>query len=800
MKNHSIRWLSLFWIVLCCSAQGEILSGTVKDPQGQPVPGVIINLYARVGGGGGFTTNSDSAGVYHFDGLPAGDYILRASAEGFADLLVDHLHLDPHAAQLRDLQLKLAGVREEVVVTASSTPQTPEEVSKAITTIDASEAEERNVLGLADAVDLAPGVRVPQLGGPGSLVTIRIRGMRDQDTAILIDGLRIRDASATQGDASALIEDLLFTDAQRIEVMSGSGSSLYGTDAIGGVVNVITDPGGGRTRGSLLLEGGSLGTGRARAQLAGGLKADSIQYSLGLSQVYVADGVNGDSPFRDTNAQGRITFPLAPWARLTVRLFAGNSFAKVGGEPDIIGNPAGNVTPAIPLPENLLRLYEQGVPLSSLNVGDATFIPAPDNPDATRAARFLDGALILSGQPAPSLDYSLSYQTLTTSRRYGDGPAGVGYQPDGSTRSLYDGRIQTVNAHLTYRLGSLQLLTGGYEFENENYANDNSDTSALASNSGTNVTQNSHSLFVQDQIRLFDGRLQLSGAFRAQYFNLSTPLFNPASSAPFQGISFQSPPPAYTGDGSAAYFFRRSRTKLRAHAGRGYRAPSLYERFGAGFDQVYGYTVYGDPLLKPERSIGIDAGIDQTLLHDRVKASASYFYTSLQNVIAFDTINTADPYGRYIGYVNTQGGLSRGAELSVAVSPVRSLSITSAYTFINAIERAPLYGTDLQTYVIPRNQFSILATERVTSRFMLTFDALASSNYIAPIYGSLTTLVYRFDGIHKVNLGASYRLPLAEYKAIRFFARIENLTGQHYFESGFPTPGRTAMGGIHYEF
>ncbi|HTX35180.1 MAG TPA: TonB-dependent receptor, partial [Bryobacteraceae bacterium] len=212
----------------------------------------------------------------------------------------------------------------------------------------------------------------------------------------------------------------------------------------------------------------------------------------------------------------------------------------------------------------------------------------------------------------------------------------------------------------------------------------------------------------------------------------------------------------------------------------------------------------GDPVLKPEHSIEGDAGIDQSFWRDRVKASAAYFYTSLQSTIAFDSsglINPAtDPFGRSIGYLNVPGGISRGMEFSAAVSPARSLNVTTAYTLVNAIERTPIVGNVLQTFVVPRNQFSILATERATSRLLFTFDTLASTSYLAPVYGETVTQVYRFGGIHRLNLGASYRLPLSEYKAVRFFARAQNLLGQTYFESGFPTPGRTAMAGMELEF
>ncbi len=170
----------------------------------------------------------------------------------------------------------------------------------------------------------------------------------------------------------------------------------------------------------------------------------------------------------------------------------------------------------------------------------------------------------------------------------------------------------------------------------------------------------------------------------------------------------------------------------------------------------------------------------------------------------FDTtglINPAtDPFGRYVGYINSQGGISRGVEVSAAVTPLNSLYVSTAYTYVNAIERTPLVGDILRTFIIPRNQFSILATERATSRLLFTFDTLASSNYLAPIYGSTVTQTYSFSGIHKVNLGASYRLPLSEYRAVRFFVRGENLLGQSYFESGFPAPGRTAMAGTQVEF
>jgi iron complex outermembrane receptor protein len=121
-----------------------------------------------------------------------------------------------------------------------------------------------------------------------------------------------------------------------------------------------------------------------------------------------------------------------------------------------------------------------------------------------------------------------------------------------------------------------------------------------------------------------------------------------------------SPPKALTADVSISYFANTSGTKLRAHAGNAYRAPSLFERFRGGFfnDFVTGqpvFSAYGDPFLSPDRYNSIDGGLDQYLWGDRVRISATYFYTRGVTITALDlgtTIQFAtDPYGRTSGYI-----------------------------------------------------------------------------------------------------------------------------------------------------
>ena len=790
-----------FSLAVACTAVAQTaasIGGTVTDPQSKGVPGAIVRIFER-GGAAGDSTTANASGAYRFDLLSSGSYIIQAEAPGFDRFATEQVHVDRGGHLTVDLPLQLAGLQQQVVVTASSTPQTPDEVSKAVTVVDRQEMDQRDEYSLPEVLRPTPGLRLQQLGGPGAFTSIRIRGLRDQDTAVLVDGLRFRDASATQADASGLLEDLLVTDIDRVEVLRGSGSSLYGTSAIGGVINVISGEGGGRTRGNVLLEGGSLGLFRGRAQIAGGLKDDRVQYSAGLANLNVTNGINGDSPVHNTSGQGRVGIRLSSGTQLIARFYGGDSFVKLQTSPTTIGDlPSTGIIDAIPLASSQLRRYQAGTPVSQLAIGAATFIPAADDPDNTRAARFLSGALILSGHPLQTLGYTLSYQGLATIRTFGNGPAGVGFQPLGSTLSDFDGRIQTLNARLDYQLLKLNLVSGGYEFEDENFATRSLDRLNPAATSTADVTQRSHTLFVQDQQRLFGDRMQISGAFRAQAFSLLRPDFTPTATAPYGGIAFSSPPTAYTGDGSISYFLRQSGTKIRAHVGRGYRAPSLFERFGAGFDPDFGYSIYGDPRLRPERSIGVDGGIDQSFFQQRLRTSVTYFYTRLQDVIIFDNVSD-DPFARTFGYKNSKGGLARGLEFSSLFSASRTLDISLAYTYTNAIERTPILEDILRSFLTPDHQFSLVATQRIGRRFLVSFDFTASSNYLGEIFGN-TTRIYRFDGIRKAGLNVSYRIPLSEFRAVRFFAKLDNAFNQRYYESGFSTPGATGVGGLQFEF
>jgi iron complex outermembrane receptor protein len=298
-----------------------------------------------------------------------------------------------------------------------------------------------------------------------------------------------------------------------------------------------------------------------------------------------------------------------------------------------------------------------------------------------------------------------------------------------------------------------------------------------------------------------EDRLQISAAFRAQFYSLNTPKFTPAVGAPYAGIAFESPGSAYTGDGSIAYLLRGTHTKLRAHVGNGYRAPSLFERFGTSFFGGF-FSPLGDPRLRPERSLAFDAGVDQSFGDNRLRLSATYFYTRLQEVIGFDfsgAINPqTDPFGRFFGYLNTGGGLARGLELSATLSPTRRLEVFTSYTYTNSDQRTPQVGGSgvISSLVVPPHQFSVVATQRIGRRVFLNFDLTATSAYLAPVFPN----VLRFKNLIKADFGGSYELPLSDRRRLRFFGYLDNLLNRENYESGFQTPGRTGRAGASLSF
>jgi vitamin B12 transporter len=787
------------------------ITGIVTDPSGAAVRAASVSLH-QVAGAALVTTTSDNIGRFLLQDLAPGDYLIDASAPGLTIARSETLTVIAGENKNVAIHLAVSALKNEVSVTAASEPQSVDQLSKALDIVSTNNAERRGLFSVADAIRFVPGLRISTRGSPGAFTTIQTRGLRAADTAVLIDGFRFRDPTSIQGDASAYIGDLLLVDASRIEVLRGSGSSLYGTNSMSGTVNIITNSGAGPMHGDLDLQGGGLGLFRGLARLAGGALSNRLTYSAGLSNLNVAEGVDGVGAVRDWSGQTGIGYALTSNMRVGMDVFAKTGYVQENVSPSPTASaPATGIIPAVPLTPAQIRLVDANLPY---HPGDATFVPSLGDQDAARYSHFIDSLFRFEHQVTSRLSYRMAYGIVDTERNNTDGPAGPNlpeyFQPLFNTSDRYAGRIDTVQARADYLLGSHQLLSGGYEFEQEHYANVSTDQNPDPTQRAyfrTDARQRSDAVFAQDQITALNRRLQLLFSGRFTRADLLHPNFRGGVS-PYVKLALPSPPDAYTGDASLAYFLRHTSTKLRAHIGNSFRLPSIYERFGGYF---YGgtYFAFGDPRLSPERALSVDFGFDQYLFHQLLKVSGTYYYSHLQQVIGFLDFppGYVDPYGRTGGYYNTGGGIARGVELSGDLRPSRSTSVFVSYTYTNARDRTSQYytGTGVDPLQSPRilpNLLAIVATQQFGSHLDAGMDFQAGSDYLYPLYGlsPLSSNAFRFAGPKQLGLSAGYSLALRERISARFYVRVSNALDQSFYEDGFRTPGRWAVAGIHFSF
>jgi iron complex outermembrane receptor protein len=736
-----------------------------------------------------FTTRTDDDGNYRFENVPFGSYSLTTTTVTLDVLAVGPVNVELKKQGTKIVNLELAARDQNLgsVSISAGAEQTIEQVSKTVNVIDAQELRDRADFSLVESLRTIPGFRVQQLGGFGKTANIKTRGLRNQDTAVLIDGIRFRDASSITGDASAFLSDFTLTSVNKIEVLRGSGSSLYGTNAIGGTIDFQTPKPQTGWHGQIGGAFGGLGLGRFRGNTSYG--TDKFGFNVGVSRTVYTKGIDGDDDARNTNFQSRIEYNPFEKTNISARFFVSDAFVRLNSNPDSLGIvPASNAT------------------IIDANPG-VNFIFDRNDPDNSQKSKFFNGQIVLTQIISDQIVFQGYYSGLKTSRKNDNGTLGIGFQS--ASTSLFDGTIQTVNGHFNYTPNKFNEIIVGYEFEHEKYGNDGF-TPSGAGNFFTRAKQLSNTFYAQDLISLLNGNLQIAGGFRAQIFSLKTPAFS-ATNAPYANLTLENPPTAYTFDGSASYFFERTGTKLRAHVGNGYRVPSLYERFGTFYSTFFSppFVPLGAPDLKPEKTIAFDGGVEQNLFGNRAKLTAVYFYTKLIDTIGYGNLPQPDRFGRINalsggGYLNTKGGNARGAEFSGKVKASSSTDIFASYTFTNSDQRVPQVtgNRNLTTLGIPAHQFTLVANQRF-KRAWVNFDFLATSDYLAPIFSNTTfaTYIYRFKGNRKGDLTGGYTFPFRNDKLnLRVYGTIENIFDYEYFENGFRTSGATARLGVSFGF
>ncbi len=408
--------------------------------------------------------------------------------------------------------------------------------------------EARDEYFIPEALRTVPGLRVEQLGGPGSFTSLKIRGLRTEDTAILIDGARLRDPSAPQGDASSYIENLVAPDLDRVEILRGPGSTLHGTNAGGGVINIVTRSGGGEPRGNLLVEGGGLGFFRASAATSGGVR-ERFLYSVGASHVNVSEGVDGDDESRNTSFQGRALFQMTTSSSLSFRFYGSDAELALNESPVTLGDLPDGEIEAIP---------------------NVNYVPSANDPDNRREGSFYSSLLTYEQKPSAAFSYSLRYHGLVTHEAVRRGAArGLAVRAPGPVGRHLRRRHSHLLRARRLRVGRRPwILHAGYELESESFENQNIpdvatqrrvpdrrlaiEPDALRPGSGVLPRRRALGLRIPSRAVLFSRRAS----------------FDPEEGSPYQGIDFEAPDDAVTFDLSAGYGFASTGTRLRTARGK----------------------------------------------------------------------------------------------------------------------------------------------------------------------------------------------------------------------------------------
>ncbi|KPL68380.1 hypothetical protein SZ64_09760 [Erythrobacter sp. SG61-1L] len=228
-----------------------------------------------------------------------------------------------------------------IVVTANRAPMRLDQVGQSMTVLDIKAIEASQAVGVTELLSQTPGVQFSRNGGPGKSTSLYVRGAETGQTVVLFDGVRLHDPSTTDGGAT--LADVMVGDIGRIEVLRGAQSTLWGSQAIGGVINIISREPKKPFEADFQAEAGELDTYLARAGLGG--KDGGLTWRVGGS--FVSSGgvsayAKGAEPdgYENTTLHGRIKYAIADAVEVDLRsvyTFGRNEYDNFNADAPVHG-------------------------------------------------------------------------------------------------------------------------------------------------------------------------------------------------------------------------------------------------------------------------------------------------------------------------------------------------------------------------------------------------------------------------------------------------------------------------------
>jgi outer membrane cobalamin receptor len=743
-----VRFRSLCILAFCfyggAAAYAGPLTGRVVDPDGRPVPGAQIILTGERTPVR--TTVTDGRGQFTLPAPDTGRYEVRVALDGFR---ADVVTVDG-GADLRDVgtvTMRVAAVSEAIVVSAAQVEIPLSQASSSVTVITAAEIAERQLHSVADALRSVPGFTVVNTGGYGAVTGVFPRGGESDYTLVFVDGVQVNGFGGEFDFAH-----LSTANVERIEVVRGPQSALFGSNAIGAVVRIVTRR-GGRTSGSGEIAGGSFGTTRVSA--AGSGSHGAWEWG-GSAERLASDGMTGrrsasglditNDDYRRQSVSGS-----GGWHRDDgAALLADARFAR-----DDRGFPG---------------------PFGTNPVGAYTGIDAVSRGEYDRWQSAISGTLPVSGRVrlhghaginrvagafASGFGPSESSSRRLTARVQSDIAIAAGLDLSAGADFLAERAGSTFITGETFQEIPVKRRVAGYFAE-----------------ARWSVRQR---LFVTAGVRLDD--------IHRDALESNPDPFSPRPALPEESILSTNPKI------SAAWFLRPGSgtfTKLRAAAGTGIRPPDGFE------------TAFTDnPGLKPERSRSVEAGIDQAVAGGQLLLEATAFANDYDDLIVavgsflessrFRTDNISNARAR--GLELAGSGRTRLHDGSI------DLSARVAYTLLDTEVLAvdgdngapPPFTVGDPLLRRPRHHVSLdLALHAGRLGLFITGGGRSRVLDVEPSLGTFGGL-FDSPGYAVWNTGVSWRL----FRGLDVFGRVENVFDRSYEEAlGFPALGRGAHVGL----
>ncbi|MEI6561784.1 MAG: TonB-dependent receptor [Verrucomicrobiota bacterium] len=655
---------------------------------------------------------------------------------------------------------------QEVVVTATRTDESAAQVTSAYTKINADEMERDQFQNVKQAVNLAPGVFLRDTGTLGASTGIAIRGNRPVDTLLLVDG--VKSSSSLVAGGAPLLSFASHLNLEEVTTVRGAHSSLFGSDAIGGVVSMQTKRGSGDPKAMLFFEGGSFNTFRE------GITSDGSLGALDYSMHYAHENTSNQRPNNDMGVDsGSLRLDWTVSDKLTLGVAVRSQVGKYQEPSSIrlvdIGNndPNAHMEAEATTVSTYAELKATDCWTTKLTLGCYKERYDFQNPFDPASAHSLIATPYWDGQqfvyPAPS-------------------PA-----TPGSSWDVAESANWTADWQNTFQLSEKNRFVAGMSllYETGHDATDYITPYSPSAPQTSSLYALNEGVYAQDQWEVLEN-LVLTGGARFDHYQLAGN--------------------AFTYRGGAAYLVEATRTKLRASYGTAFKEPTFY--------QSYNTERYTGQKLDPERSHSWDAGLDQYFLGDKLSLGCTYFHCNTNDLIEYVSPNYNTPY-----FANLNASNSHGIEASAVAKLNDHWQARLAYTWTESEVEANYWTSLSQTVISGMQRAPRVPRNTVSAETNYTFDlpvgklTLGTGVAFVGQQEDVDFSLFRPVQIGNKPPGAVKQVDMADYTLVRVYgryemnprvavtARVENVGNVHYQTTlGYPGLGLGAYGGVEIRF